>query len=76
MHTDEKKDIRKTSQSVRSDLTTQQQYRLIITARKAKEIRTIAEGRGQKLKANEFPDLVSPLWSMPLENMTYMYQQG
>ncbi len=53
-------DIKKTSQLVRSDLTTLQQHRLtqrIISSRKLKEIRTIAEGRGRKLKSTEFPEL-------------------
>ena len=53
-------DIRKTSQIVRSDLTNQQQYNLtqrIISSRKVKEIRSVAEGRGRKLKCKEFPEL-------------------
>ena len=53
-------DIRKTSQIVRSDLTNPQQYQLtqiIISSRKVKEIRTIAEGRGRKLKCKDFPEL-------------------
>lgn len=53
-------DIRKTSQTVRSDLTLHQQYRLmerIISRRKPNELRTIARGRGRKLKAEQFPQL-------------------
>lgn len=53
-------DIAVTSQIVRNDLTNVQQYRLtqrIISSRKVKEIRTIASGRGRKLKCNEFPEL-------------------
>ena len=45
--------IRKTSQTVRNDLTNVQQYKLterIISSRKLKEIKTIGEGRGRKLK--------------------------
>ena len=52
----------KTSQTVRSDLTTEQQHRLtrrVIAARKVKEIRIIAAGRGRKLKSQEFPDLAA-----------------
>ncbi len=48
-------DIRKSSQIVRNDLTNLQQHRLtqrIISARKLKEIRIIAEGRGRKLKSS------------------------
>ena len=53
-------DIKTSSQTVRSDLTTLQQHRLTqrtVSARKLKEIRTIAEGRGRKLKSKEFPEL-------------------
>ena len=49
-------DIKKTSQIVRNDLTTLQQHNLtqrIISSRKLKEIRTIAKGRGRKLKSEE-----------------------
>lgn len=52
--------IRATSQIVRNDMTTIKQYQLterIISARKFKEIRTISQGRGRKLKTTEFPDL-------------------
>ena len=49
--------IRATSQIVRNDMTTIKQYQRIISARKFKEIRTISQGRGRKLKATEFPDL-------------------
>lgn len=58
-----------TSQVVRSDLTTQQQYRLtqrIISRRKLREIKVISEGRGRKLKIVEFPELAALL----LVNMT------
>ena len=51
-----------TSQIVRSDLTTQQQYRLtqrIISRRKLSEIKVISEGRGRKLKIVEFPELAA-----------------
>ena len=57
-------DIQRTSQTVRSDLTVKQQHRLIqriISARKVKEIRTIAEGRGRKLKSSEYPELAAVL---------------
>ena len=53
-------DIKRTSQIARNDLTTLQQYQLtkrIISSRKVKEIRTIAEGRGRKLKCKDFPEL-------------------
>lgn len=53
-------DIKTTSQIVRSDLTNLQQHRLtqrIISCRKMKEIHTIGEGRGRKLKSTEFPEL-------------------
>ena len=56
--------IKTTPQIVRSDLTTKQQHTLtqrIIPARKHKEMRVIAEGRGRKLKASEFPELASVL---------------
>ena len=58
------KEIRTTSQMVRNDLTTIQQYQLterVISQRKFKEIRIIAEGRGRKLKSTEFPELASVL---------------
>lgn len=45
------KEIRTTSQMVRSDLTIIQQHRLterVISQRKLKEIKTIADGRGRK----------------------------
>ena len=57
-------DLRKTSMMVRSDLTTKQQYKLterVIAARKAKEIKTIASGRGRKLKCQHFPELATVL---------------
>ena len=53
-------EIKKTSQIVRSDLTTRQQYELtprIISKRKKDEIKTIAAGRGRKLKIEHFPEL-------------------
>ena len=59
--------IRKTSQIVRSNLTNVQQYKLterIISSRKLKEIRTIGEGRGRKLKSQEFPELALALLSL------------
>ena len=52
--------IRATSQIVRSDMTNVQQFKLterIISARKIKEIKTIGEGRGRKLKSTHFPEL-------------------
>ena len=52
--------IIETSQVVRTGLTNRQQYALqqrIVTARKAKEMRTIAEGRGRLLKSDSFPEL-------------------
>ena len=54
------KDISQTSQMVRNDLTTLQQHQLtkrVISQRKLKEIRVIGEGRGRKLKSEEFPEL-------------------
>ena len=56
-------DIHKTSQMVRNDLT-QLQHKLterVISARKLKEIKTIGEGRGRKLKTEEFPELPTVL---------------
>ena len=53
-----------TSQMVRNDLTTEQQHCLtqrVISARKTKEIRTIAKGRGRKLKSDKFPELAATL---------------
>ena len=58
------KEICTTSQMVRSDLTTLQQYRLtqrLISQRKLKEISVIAEGRGRKLKCAQFPELATAL---------------
>ena len=52
--------VKESSQIVRNDMTNIQQYRLtqrIISTRKRKEIRTIAEGRGRKLKCDVFPEL-------------------
>ena len=52
--------LKKTSQIVRNDLTTLQQYNLtqrVIGSRKLKEICTVAEGRGRKLKSEEYPEL-------------------
>lgn len=45
-------------------MTTTQQYRLterVISARKLKEIKTIGDGRGRKLKIREFPELTTVL---------------
>ena len=56
--------IKSTSQQVRSDMTNFQQYQLtqrIISRRKLKEIRTIGEGRGRKLKSSQFPELATVL---------------
>ena len=61
---DRYKEIRKTSQVVRNDLTTLQQHRLterIVYQRKIKEIRIIAHGRGRKLKCTEYPELATIL---------------
>ena len=52
----------RTSLTVKNDLTNEQQYQLsrrIISARKAKEIQTIAKGRGRKLKSEECLDLAA-----------------
>ncbi len=52
--------IRQTSQVVRNDMTCKQQHlftQRMISARKLKEIRIIAAGRGRHLKADEFPEL-------------------
>ena len=57
-------DIKTTSQIVRNDLTVQQQYQLqnrIVSARKRQEIKNIAEGRGRKLKIEQFPQLAIAL---------------
>ena len=57
-------DIKRTSQIVRSDLTNKQQCQLqkrIISARKVQEIKTIAKGRGRKLKIEQFPQLAIAL---------------
>ena len=58
------KQICTTSQMVRNDLTILQQYQLtqrLISQRKLKEIRVIAEGRGRKLKCTHFPELATVL---------------
>ena len=55
------RDIRKTSQVVRNDMTNEQQCKLAIriaNKRKLKEILHIAPGRGRKLKCEENPMLV------------------
>ena len=47
---------------VRNDLRARQQYRLterVIPARKLKEIQTIGDARGRKLKTDFFPELPS-----------------
>lgn len=56
--------IRKTSQIVRNDMTNPQQNQLterIISRRKLQEIRTIAPGRGRKLKCSEYPEMAAVL---------------
>jgi len=58
------RNIKMTSQIVRSDLTpkqTLQVQRRIISKRKAKEMRTIAVGRGRRLKIEQFPQLSKAL---------------
>lgn len=53
-----------TSQTVRNDMTVEQQYRLyhrIIEARKIKEIRTNIGRRGRYMKCEEFPELAQVL---------------
>ena len=58
------KQICTTSQMVRNDLTILQQYQLtqrLISQKKLKEIRVIAEGRGRKLKCTYFPELATVL---------------
>ena len=63
-HLSQYQQICKTSQTVRNDLTTQQQYKLtqrIISRRKLNEIKVISEGRGRKLKITEFPELSAVL---------------
>ena len=53
-----------TSQIVRSDLTPKQTFqvqRKIISKRKAKEMKTIAVGRGRRLKIEQFPQLSKAL---------------
>ena len=57
-------EFRQTSQMVRNDLTVQQQRRRterVISARKIKEMNTIAKGRGRKLKTDQFPELPTVL---------------
>jgi len=57
-------EIRRTSQTLRSDVTVEQQHRVterLISVRKLKEIRTIGEGRGRKLKSTQFPELSTVL---------------
>ena len=61
---DKYEEIRATSQIVRNDMTCKQQYTLtnrIIFARKIKQIKVIASGRGRKLKVHEYPELPSVL---------------
>ncbi|KAJ7391492.1 hypothetical protein OS493_018539 [Desmophyllum pertusum] len=56
------KDIKVTSQTVRNDMIASQQHAHVqrkIQQRKEKDITTIAEGRGRKLKCEEFPELAS-----------------
>ncbi len=57
-------EIRRTSQTVRSDLTTLQQHLLaerVISARKIKQIKTVEPGRGRKLKTKHYPELSTVL---------------
>ena len=52
--------IKKTSLTVRTDMTVQQQHefhRRVSSKRKISAMRTIAEGRGAKLKIQHFPEL-------------------
>ena len=53
------RNIKTTSQIVRSDLTPKQQLQVqrIVSKRKAKEMKTIAAGRGRKMKIEQFPQL-------------------
>eukprot|EP00111_Clytia_hemisphaerica_P013960 TCONS_00041100-protein len=54
------KDIKLSSKTVRNDMTVNQQHKFngrIATARKFKEIKTIAAGRGAPLKCVQFPEL-------------------
>ena len=54
--------IKISSQMVRNDLTTEQQYRLtnrVVATRKHHEMKVIASGRGRKLKTHSFPELAS-----------------
>ena len=56
--------IRTTSQIVRNDMTNRQQRQLterIISTTKLKELRTIAPGRGRKLKYEKFPEMAAIL---------------
>ena len=56
--------IRTTSQIVRNDMTNRQQRQLterIISTTKLKELRTIAPGRGRKLKYEKFPEMAAVL---------------
>ena len=53
-------DIKVTSQTVRNDMTVSQQHAHVqrkTKQRKEKDLKTIAEGRGRKLKCEEFPEL-------------------
>ena len=56
--------IRSSSQVVRNDMTNSQQYKFtehIISTRKLREIKTISQGRGRKLKSQLFPELATVL---------------
>lgn len=53
-------DIKVTSQTVRNDMTVSQQHAHVqwkTKQRKEKDLKTIAKGRGRKLKCEEFPEL-------------------
>ena len=58
-HLSKFENIKLTSQIVRNDMTSQQYYltQRLISSRKIKEIQTIANGRGRKLKSDSFPQL-------------------
>lgn len=54
------KEVKVTSQTVRNDMTVSQQYAHVqrkMKQSKEKDLKTIAEGRGRKLKCEEFPEL-------------------
>ena len=61
-HLQQYEQIRRSSQVVRNNMTNSQRFKLtewIISTRKLREIKTIGQERGRKLKCQEFPELVT-----------------